>query len=157
MSLAPVVAVSSPSAADSLPPRKPGLWESKMSGMTGAPATTVKQCIDAKTDQLVQAAVQPGATCSKREITKTSAGYEVETNCTIGGIKAEGKGLITGDFVSSVKVAMTTTMTGVPGQSSPITSNLEMDSARVGDCAAGQSPGDIILPNGQVVKSPGVK
>lgn len=151
------IAASPMAQADELPARKPGLWESKTSGMAGVPAMTVKQCIDAKTDQLAQAAVTPGATCSKREIKKTSAGYAIETSCTVGGIQADGKGLISGDFVSAVKVDMTTTMTGVPGQTGAVTSKVAIESTRAGDCAAGQSPGDIIMPNGQIVKTPGSK
>lgn len=143
--------------ADELPTRKPGLWESNMSGMAGAPAMTVKQCIDAKTDQLSQAAVQPGATCSKREIKKVAAGYELDTVCTISGIKAEGKGLISGDFVTKVTVDMTTTMSGIPGQAQPVVTKMNIASTRTGDCGPGQSPGDIIMPNGQVVKTPGTK
>ena len=143
--------------ADELPKRKPGLWETQMSGMAGAPAMSVKQCIDANTDQLAQSAVQPGATCSKREIRKVAAGYEMESSCTISGIKADGKGMITGDFVSKVTVDMTTTMSGIPGQAQPVTTKMSIASTRAGDCAAGQSPGDIIMPNGQIVKTPGTK
>ena len=155
--LAVLVAAPIAAQADELPTRKPGLWETQMSGMAGAPAMTVKQCIDAKTDQLAQSAVTPGATCSKREIKKTSAGYEMDTSCTISGIKADGKGIITGDFVTKVTVDMTTTMSGVPGMNQPMTTKMVIASTRAGDCAAGQSPGDIIMPNGQIVKTPGTK
>ena len=155
--LAILLAVPFAAQADELPTRKPGLWETQMAGMAGAPAMTVKQCIDAKTDQLAQSTVQAGATCTKREIRKVAAGYELESSCTIGGIKAEGKGMITGDFVTKVSVDMTTTMSGMPGMAQPITTKMNIASTRAGDCGAGQSPGDIILPNGQVVKTPGTK
>lgn len=142
--------------AQELPTRKAGLWEST-TGMSGAPAMTVKQCIDAKTDQLAQAAVQPGMTCSKREVKKTATGYELNNVCEMGAMKVEAKGLITGDFVSKVKVDMTTSMTGIPGQAGPMTTTLSIDSSRTGDCGAGQAPGDIIMPNGQIIKTPGSK
>lgn len=155
--LAGIAAAPMDAQAQELPTRKAGLWESTTSGISGAPAMTVKQCIDAKTDQLAQAAVAPGMTCSKREVKKTSAGYELNNVCEMSGMKVEGKGLITGDFVSKVKVDMTTTMTGIPGQAGPMTTKLSIDSSRTGDCGAGQSPGDIVMPNGQVIKTPGSK
>lgn len=148
-------AVVGPTRADELPARKPGLWESTTSGMAGMPAAKIRQCIDAKTDQLAQAAVNPAANCAKRAITKTSAGYEIDSSCKIGAIQADGKGLISGDFTTKVKLEMTTTMSGVPGQAGPVAQKVVIENSRVGDCEAGQKPGDIIMPDGRVIKAPG--
>lgn len=155
--LAPLAASTLPSAADTLPTRKPGLWETTISA-AGAPASpAIKQCIDEKTDKLAESTAAPGATCSKREIRKVADGYEVETACNVQGMTAEGKGTIKGDFTSVIKVDMTTTIKGVPNMPNGMTQAMVIESKRAGDCAAGQSPGDIILPNGQVMKTPGTK
>lgn len=157
LSLAPLAAGVLPSVADTLPPRKPGLWETSISA-AGMPATpAIKQCIDEKTDKLAEAAASPGATCSKREIRKVAAGYEIESLCTVQGMTAEGKGTLTGDFTSAIKMDMTTTIKGIPSMPNGMTQKMLIETKRMGDCAAGQSPGDIVMPDGKVVKTPGSK
>ena len=141
-----------PALADTLPARKPGLWESSVSA---APTMKVKQCIDEKTDKLAESAAAPGATCSKREIRKVAAGYEIESSCTIGGITADAKGLVTGDFATAVKIELTSVIKGIPGNTSGMTQQTVMEARRIGDCAAGQKPGDMIMPDGRVIKTPG--
>mgnify|MGYP001807780232 CR=1 FL=1 len=142
-----------PALADTLPARKAGLWETTMSA---APSMKIKQCIDEKTDKLAESAAAPGATCSKREIRKVAAGYEIESSCTIGTITADAKGLVTGDFASAVKIELTSLIKGVPGMPPGGTpQKTTMEARRVGDCEAGQKPGDMIMPDGRVIKTPG--
>lgn len=156
MSLCAMAALSAlPALADELPARMPGLWESSTSVMAGMPVIKVKQCIDAKTDQLTQAAVLPGAQCSKKEVRKIATGYEIETDCKISGMSVVGKGLITGDFATHIRMEMTTMMSGIPGQPGGMTTKIVIETARVGDCQAGQKPGDIIMSDGRVIKTPG--
>lgn len=151
-------AMTGAAAADTLPARKAGLWESKTSGAGPAGAAlTVRQCIDANTDELAQAAVQPGATCSKREVRKVAAGYEFESVCKVSEMAVEAKGLVTGDFVTNVKLEMTTTMSGIPGMPSGISTKMVIDNRRLGECEAGQKPGDVVMPNGRNVRAPGSK
>lgn len=153
--LLPFATAALPAAAETLPTRKPGLWESSVAA-AGAPASTkVKQCIDEKTDKLAEAATTPGATCAKREIRKVAAGYEIESACTIQGMTAEAKGLITGDFVSLVKLDMTTTIKGLPQMPGGMTQKMAIEARRLGDCGADQKPGDIVMPDGKVVRTPG--
>lgn len=146
-----------PALADSLPPRKSGLWESKAETEMGPIVT--KQCIDEKTDQLAQGAVGGpdgiAKACSKNSVVKTATGYATETKCQFGPMSSEGKGLITGDFNTAIRIETTTTMTGLPGQDKPVTKTTVIENRWVGPCAAGQKPGDIILRDGKVVKTPG--
>lgn len=147
-----------PALADTLPARKPGLWESKTDA--GGTAVTMRQCIDAQTDQLAQGAIAgpPGSPnpCSKQIVRKTSAGYETETSCKIGTMTSEGKGLITGDFNAAIRMEITSVVGGVPGQAQPMTTKSVIENKYVGPCEASQKPGDIIMPGGQVIKTPGV-
>ncbi len=53
-----LVAASTLAAAETLPTRKAGLWESKTVSAEGS--TTARQCIDEKTDQLAQGALGAG-------------------------------------------------------------------------------------------------
>ncbi|AWN49533.1 hypothetical protein DK419_26980 [Methylobacterium terrae] len=147
------LSAASPLSADTLPARKAGLWESKTVSAEGN--TTARQCIDEKTDQLAQGALG-GGQCSKRIFTRTSTGYTGETECKIGPISASGTSVITGDFASKVHMDVDTTLTGIPNMKEPVRRKMVIDATYLGPCEAGQSPGDIILPDGKIVKMPQV-
>jgi hypothetical protein len=145
------LAAVGPLSADTLPARKAGLWESKTVSAEGN--VTARQCIDEKTDQMAQGALGAGQ-CSKRDFVKTSTGYRGETECKIGPISASGTSVITGDFASKVHLDVDTTLTGVPGMKEPVRRKMVIDASYLGPCEAGQNPGDIILPDGKIVKMP---
>ncbi len=149
---ATIATMGSALAAETLPARKPGLWETKTVSAQGN--VTVRQCIDEKTDQLAQGAFGAGQACSKRTMVKTSDGYEGETECKIGTISATGKSVISGDFDSKITMKVDTTLTGVPDTTEPVRQQMDIEATYVGPCEAGQSPGDIIMPDGQIVKMP---
>jgi hypothetical protein len=150
-----VTAVSAvPLRADELPQRKPGLWETKSTGAEGQ--TIAKQCVGPGTDQAVMGALAGGA-CAKTQITKTATGYNVATECTMGAIKASGSSVITGDFQTQMRTEGSTTLTGMPGQSAPVERKIVVEARRLGDCEAGQKPGDIIMPDGKVIPMPGAR
>jgi hypothetical protein len=68
----------------------------------------------------------------------------------------DGKGVIDGDFGSRVTAHVTSTMVPAPGQQ-PQTTVMTIESRYIGACAADQRPGDIIMPDGKVVRTPGTK
>jgi len=140
--------------AEELPQRKPGLWESKSTGTDGE--TVAKQCVGPGTDQALVGGMAGGA-CSKVLITRTAAGYAVETECAIGQIKAAGSSVITGDFQTIVRTEGTTKLTGMPGQPGTMERKLLVEAKRLGECGPGQKPGDIILPDGKVISMPTAK
>ena len=146
--------VALPVAAQQLPQRKPGLWETKSTGNEGE--SIARQCVGPGTDQSIVGGLAAG-TCSKMLVTRTATGYAVETECTIGQIKASGSSVITGDFQTSVRTEGTTKISGMPGQSRPVERRLVVEAKRLGECAPGQKPGDIIMPNGKVISMPSVK
>ncbi|MGU3383237.1 DUF3617 domain-containing protein [Methylobacterium sp. D53M] len=145
-------AMTSVASAETLPARKAGLWESKTTSPDGN--TTARQCIDEKTDQIAQAAFGGGQNCAKRTIIKTSTGYKGETECKLGPISAAGTTEISGDFNSKIHMEVDTTLTGMPNAKEPVRRQMVIDATYIGPCAAGQSPGDIILPDGRIVKMP---
>ncbi|RYE31306.1 MAG: hypothetical protein EOP23_16360 [Hyphomicrobiales bacterium] len=95
--------------------------------------------------------------CSKMLVTKTVTGYAVETECMVGQINASGRSIITGDFQTSVRTEGLTKISGMPGQSGPVERKLVVEAKRVGECAPGQKPGDIIKPDGKVISMPSAK
>ena len=155
MRSAAVVALIALSAAPALglelPQRKPGLWETKSSGAEGQ--TVTRQCVGPGTDQSAVGGLAGGA-CSRIQVSRTATGYAVETECTVGPIKAAGTSVITGDFETAVRTEGTTRLSGMPGQSGAVERKLLVEARRLGECEPGQKPGDIILPNGQVIQMP---
>lgn len=145
------ILLSLPAFAEELPQRKPGLWESKSVGEQGE--VVAKQCVGPGTDQSMVGGMAAGA-CSKMLVTKTATGYVVETECSLGPVKASGSSVITGDFETSVKTEGTTKLTGMPGQPTPVERKLVVEAKRLGDCGPGQKPGDIIMPDGKVISMP---
>ena len=62
LSLAPLAAGALPSAAETLPTRKPGLWEIRMlDTATKAAGMTMQQCTDAATDKDLTSNLSPMA------------------------------------------------------------------------------------------------
>uniref|UniRef100_A0A9E8CRM2 DUF3617 family protein n=1 Tax=Bosea sp. NBC_00436 TaxID=2969620 RepID=A0A9E8CRM2_9HYPH len=149
--LGALVALPAAAQQQQLPQRKPGLWETKSVGNEGE--TLAKQCVGPGTDQSIVGGLTAGA-CSKMLVTKTAMGYAVETECAVGQIRASGSSVITGDFETSVRTEGTTKLSGMPGQSGPVERKLVVEAKRLGECAAGQKPGDIIMPDGKVISMP---
>jgi hypothetical protein len=147
------------SAQAQMPTRKAGLWETTMSG-TSSLATDggggkIKQCIDAATDRAAMTGGLAAKACQQGPIVKTASGYELEATCKMGTMSSKSKSVISGDFNSKVTVQVTSLIStgGGPAKESKTT----MESRYVGPCEAGQKPGDIIMPDGKVIKTPGVQ
>ena len=156
LAFAACLVVASPAlAAETLPARAPGLWESKSTSADGV--TTAKQCVGEGTDAAAVSAMGGNRQCSKNEVTRTADGWSSETECKIGEITAVSRGTFSGDFKSEVRTELETTLTGLPGQSSPTPRKTVIEAKRLGDCEPGQKPGDIILSDGKVVRTPGAK
>lgn len=143
--------IACPALAESLPQRKPGLWETRSVGEQGE--MVVRQCVGPGTDGTL-AGSMAGGTCSKTLVTRTATGYAVETECAMGPIKASGSSLVTGDFETAIRTEGTTRLTGMPGQPAPVERKLVVEARRLGDCGPGQKPGDIVGPDGKVVSTP---
>jgi hypothetical protein len=145
------------SAQAQMPTRKVGLWETTVSGTSSVAEGLgkIKQCIDAATDRAAMTGGLASKACQQGPVVKTATGYELEATCTMGGMTSKSKSIITGDFNSKVTVQVTSLVStgGGPAKESKTT----MESRYVGPCEAGQKPGDIIMPDGKVIKTPGVQ
>lgn len=140
-------------AAEELPKRRAGLWESTVVGSSGT--QSVKQCIDENTDRLALGAVMGPNTCTQTRFVKNGDAYEVEATCKIGPMTSKGISKISGDFNSKLKIEVATEVAGAPGKTQPIHSKSVQESSYIGPCTDGLSPGDIVLPDGKVIKTPG--
>ena len=83
LAFAACLVVASPAfAAETLPARAPGLWETKSTSADGV--STAKQCVGEGTDVAAVAAMGGNRQCSKNEVTKTADGWASETERQIG-------------------------------------------------------------------------
>jgi len=142
-----------PGLAAELPARKPGLWEIKMAFENrNVPGQTLQQCIDASTDQIMQSNVGPNvqSACTKQDVQRTANAITIDSTCTVAGKTATSHAVITGSLDSAYTMTVTSDSAAVPGGKSSVT----MSAKWLGPCAAGQRPGDMIMPNGMKVNIP---
>ncbi len=135
-----------PAAAAEMPSRKPGLWEIKGNNGNGA---AFRQCIDATTDQMLQARAgsMPNAQCSKRDVQKSGNTVTIDSTCTAAGKTMTAHAVVTGSFDSAYTMTVTSQGEGLPGGALTMT----FAATWLGPCAADQKPGDMIMPNGMKV------
>lgn len=143
------------SASDPMPVRKAGLWETTMTGvgLGAAGAGSMKQCIDAATDRAAMSGGLTAKTCQQTPVVKTAAGYEFESTCRFGRMTSTSKSVVTGDFDTKITVAVTSIVSG--GGSLGQESKTMVESRYLGPCETGQKPGDVIMPDGKVIRMPG--
>jgi hypothetical protein len=134
-------------AAPDFPTRKAGLWQITTNTPSGQ-AITMKECVDAQTDQAMQAhfASSPQRSCSKRDVQKSGDTTTIDSVCTIGGRTVTNHMIVNGSFDSGYTMTITMQTQGLPA---PRTTT--MSAKWLGPCAAGQRPGDIIMPNGKTI------
>ena len=134
-----------PVLADELPARKAGLWQLEMN-IGGRIAQTMQQCIDAATDQMMQAGAGPvpRADCSKRDVQKSGNTITIDTACTVNGKPSTTHSVITGSFDSAYTMTSTSQSDTATGGKMTVTIAAKWLSA----CAADQKPGDMIMSNG---------
>ena len=140
-----LVLIAMPALAAELPSRKPGQWEITMTlENRNVPGQTVRQCIDAATDQSMQssAGAIAQAACSRRDVQRSGNLITIDSTCTVGGKPSTSHAVITGSFDSAYTMKVTSQSEG--GASRAMTISAKW----LGPCAADQKPGDMITANG---------
>ena len=136
-----------PALAAELPARKPGLWEMKMDFEgRNTPSQTMKQCIDAATDQMMQSNAGPAgqSACSKRDVQRSADKITIDSVCTVSGKTTTSHAEITGSFDSAYTMTVTSDSAATPGSKTKMT----MAAKWLGPCTGDQKPGDMIMGNG---------
>lgn len=145
-----ITLIAMPAFADEMPTRKAGLWEIQTSAGNGM---SIRQCIDAATDQTLQAQIGsgPGAAaqrqCSKRDVQKSGNTITVDSTCTTPRGTVTSHVVVTGSFDSAYTMTATSQGTGLPNGGNTTTATVKW----LGACAADQKPGDMIMPNGMKI------
>ena len=139
-----------PALAAELPSRKPGLWEMKMEfANRSTPGQTMRQCIDASTDQAMQSNLGSSgqSACSKRDVQRSAGTITIDSVCTVGGKTTSSHAVITGSFDSAYTMTVTSDNTAAPGGKSTMT----LAAKWLGACTGDQKPGDMIMANGMKI------
>lgn len=137
-----------------MPKRKPGLWEMQTSGMSGHPQV-MKLCLDADTDQAMykMGSQMSGHMCSKFNVDVQGSTVVSDAVCTINtpngtvNMTSHSETKFDGDTAYQTQGHMKYDP-AVMGQS-----EMAMNSSGhwVGECPAGQKPGDMVMPNGSTM------
>jgi len=139
------IAGAAPASAGDMPGRKAGLWEMKTTLSSGH-VVTLQQCVDAKTDDTMQAqAASAQHDCSKHDVHKSGNTITVDSVCMMAGKPRAAHTVVTGSFDSAYD--MTITRDADDGSKRVINTEAKW----LGPCAADQKPGDTIMPNGSKV------
>jgi len=141
--------ISAAQAADA-PLRKAGQWEIKTSLEGHGHAVTVRQCIDAATDQMLQSSTGPfaGPACPQREVKKSDGGMTIDSHCTFNDKPASVHAVVSGSFDDAYTMTVTS-----EGGDLPV-AKMTMEGKWIGACAADQKPGDVVMANGVKVNVP---
>jgi len=132
-------------AADT-PKRKSGLWEinSQMEGMPSMGA--MQQCIDQKTDDLMQQrAKKEKLDCSVMDVKPQGNKVAMHSVCKFEGTTATTDVVFIGAFDSAYKGDMKTRYN--PPMHGISESKMTMEAKWLGPCKPGQKPGDVFMPN----------
>jgi hypothetical protein len=134
--------VAAAAAADA-PQRKSGLWEMKMSGGQMPGGMTVQQCVDQKSDDISKMQ-EPKSNCTKNVVRREGDKIVAESVCKMEGTTATTRTVFSGKFDSAYKGDIKSTydppLHGMREASSTI------EAKWLGQCRAGQKPGDVIMP-----------
>lgn len=140
-----LTATSAVAAPDSLPSRKPGLWEVSIQSK-GQPEVKSRQCIDAKTDAQMQAAGHGmmQANCSKNTTRREGSGWVSESVCQLGKTTISSQSVISGDFDREIRMVVNSRYTPpLMGEASDQTT---VTQRHAGACPAGWVPGEMEMP-----------
>lgn len=132
-------------AADT-PKRKSGLWEinTQMDGMPSMGA--MQQCIDQKTDDLMQQrAKKEKPDCSVMDVKPQGSKVTMHSVCKFEGTTATTDAVFIGAFDSAYKGDMKTRYN--PPMHGVSESKMTMEAKWLGPCKPGQKPGDVIMPS----------
>ncbi len=146
-----------PALAQDMPHRKPGLWETSMSGaqMQGK-SVTVQQCIDEKTDadMLKKAISGKDTDCTQQSSKRTASGFEFSSTCKhADGSVTSSHGVISGVFNSAYTMDVQSHRTPAMNGKSDFQTTI---SARyAGACSADMKAGDMKM-NGILMHADGM-
>lgn len=145
--------VAAAAAEIDLPARKAGQWEIKITPKTAgaAPTMTTQLCLDAASDKALMAqGLAMSVGCSMQQSRDASGNLVVDASCDIAGRKTKSHSVVSGDFQSHYTIDIVTDSQG-GGPAVPKHAEIMQQATWLGDCTAGMTPGDMMLPGGRKI------
>lgn len=137
-----------------LPKRKPGLWEMQMGTANGLPQV-MKVCLDEASDRAMYelGAKMSGSVCSKFTLAVNGGVVVADAVCNLPGpqgtivMTSHSETRFTGNasYQTQGKVKLDPALNGVSENT------VNSSGHWVGQCTAGQKPGDMVFPDGRTV------
>lgn len=129
-----------------MPKRKSGLWDLSMQLEASAAPMRMQQCVDEKSDDLMQQQSQQHtqAKCSKNTVEKSGNRITTESVCKLRETTATTKAVFTGDFTSAYRGEIHSSFS--PPTHGMKESKQIIDAKWLGPCKPGQKPGDVMMP-----------
>jgi hypothetical protein len=150
--------LATPALAIDMPQRKAGLWQLTMNFDGGKiPAQTMKQCIDAETDKLMNspAGSMGREQCTQNNVQRVGSTIVVDSTCKFANVTNVSHAVISGDFNSAYTVQVDSKREGGPpmpgggaGSAAGGTTRMMITAKYLGGCEAGQKPGDMMMEGG---------
>jgi hypothetical protein len=146
------LATTTPSSAQDMPPRKPGLWRVTMTMPGGRPGPgEMRMCIDSKSDAALMkmGAGAAQGRCTKNESRRSGNQMIIDSVCTIGSSVSTSHIVMTmtGDNAYHTDIVSRTE----PPLAGQAETHITQDGTWTGACPADMQPGDMMMPNGMKV------
>ncbi len=142
-----IAATALPAAGQDGPRRKSGLWEVKGENM---PAMST--CVDQASDDALRSMagnMRQQTECKQNSMKREGNRIVSESVCKFGNTTATTRTVATGDFQTAYTVDSTSRYD--PPLAGRSESHVKMEARWVGPCKPGMKPGDMVMPNGQVI------
>lgn len=159
---APVAQKGGSARSVPLPVRKDGLWEVTVRSddlvlrqreQAQRTPITVQMCTRREVESVMLLAMVPAQeNCKKLQVVRrgksAEAGFDIHSNCQVHDVKSEMRMELHGDFQTRFSGEFSVKFPQTPLKN---TGRMVFDGRWLGECAAGQRPGDTRLPNGITV------
>ena len=133
---------TSSALAEDFPKRKAGLWETKTQVPMMNTTLTSKECVSPEVDKQMLSVNKKGMSDCTTDTSKSGNSYIMNAKCKSQGMDITANTVLSGNFNSSYKGTVTTTMVGGPMQLPP--QKISLTAKYIGDCPADMKPGDIV-------------
>ena len=126
---------AAPAFALDLPPRKPGLWETR--AVLKGRYKVIRRCFREGERSAFIDTVGLDACTRSTQKPLVADGYLMQAECRTRGYLLRGKLQIAGDFTADLKGMVRTTVEREDGEMDPVRMSMPFTSVRIGDCGTG--------------------
>lgn len=123
-------AAAPPARAVELPPRKPGLWETR--ALIDGKLKVVRRCFKPGDKPVFMESVNVDS--CRRTVMRTGPGFLLQAECRVRELELTGRMQVAGDFDSEVRGGVRSSVHEIGDPAPPDRTTMTFTSRRVGDC-----------------------